>query len=82
MKKTTSWESYARARAKLGFNHVQMGRLMGVSHTTSMRWETGERGIPQYVSALMYALLKGAMTLEVLESWNEAIGRAIADPPR
>lgn len=70
-------ENYARARKKLGLNHHEMARLLGVNHTTSLRWENGDRQPPPYINALMYALYRDAMTREVLESWMEAARRVI-----
>lgn len=73
----TASESYGRARKKLGLNHHEMGKLLGIAHTTSVRWEAGDRQPPALVTAVMVAIQRGAMSVDVLESWMAAAARAV-----
>jgi DNA-binding transcriptional regulator YiaG len=77
MARVSPQENYARTRRKLGLSHHEMGRLLGVQHTTSLRWENGDRRPPPYIDALMVALYRGAMNVEVLTSWRDAADRTI-----
>lgn len=77
MHKKTPDEIYAKVRASLGYDHQQMGDLLGVDRTTSIRWEMGTRRPPLIVDALMVAFHKNALTADILQSWMKAASKSI-----
>lgn len=52
-------EQFINYRERFNLNRLQMARQLGVSHTTVMRWERGERPIPVYVELALKALADG-----------------------
>lgn len=77
MSRISPSDSYARTRRKLGYTHYDMGRLLGVQHTTSIRWENGVSQPPAIVDALMIAIYRNAIPVATFESWMAAARKTI-----
>ena len=43
-------------RDQYGMNYVQLGRYLGVAHTTVMRWQDGERPMPPFLDLALCEL--------------------------
>lgn len=80
-RKLTPAESYARTRKKLGYSHQQMADLLGVKMPTCWRWENGSRRPPPVVDALMVAIYRDAVSVDILQTWMDAASRLLTTEP-